>query len=291
MRAGSSSGAAPQQAQPRRGSGGGPSSGKRPTIDSMFRRAAASEEQGQRHSGGGASAAERDLTARSSERHQRAQEPPADGVAAPSRTDSRPAARPMQQASAAHMQVSPPHPAAGSPAANGLHADGSHPAAGSPMVTSPLNSPFAAVPADETRAELDGAPDAGAVAGASLCDGSGAGSGVQQPSPSARSSSPAAGPSAQQLRSGSSAGAHASIGGSRRSCTPRRSPTAAAVAARRDAFAVACDAAVAEAQTSARPANSEGRRTHDFAAYRMVSMAINSWFCRACRAPESCRCC
>jgi hypothetical protein len=174
----------------------------------------------------------------------------------------------QQEASAAHVQSSPPHrhPVAGGHTADGLHADRSRPAAGSPMVTSPLSSPFAAAPADEARAELDGAPDAGAVAGASLCNGSGAGSGAQQPSLSARSGSPAAGPSSQQLRSGSSAGARLSIGGSRRSCTPRRSPTAAAVAARRDAFGIACDAAVAEAQTSARPADVEGKRLHDWSA-------------------------
>ena len=263
----SSNGAAPQQAQqPRRGSGAGPSSGKRPTIDAMFKRAAAGEEQAQRNSSGGASAAERDLTARSSERHQqRAQETPANGVVAPSATDSRPAAQPMQQASAAHVRLSPPHgnPSAGSPAADGLHADRSRPAAGSPMVTSPLSSPFAAAPADDAHAELGGAADADVAAGKILCNGSGASAGVQQPSPSARSGSPALLPSAQQQRSGSSAGARLSIGGSRRSCTPRRSPTAAAVAARRDAFAIACDAAVAEAQTSAQPASSvEGRQAH-----------------------------
>ena len=265
VRASSSNGAAPQQ--PRRSSGSGPGSGKRPTIDALFRRAAASEEQGQRHSSGGASAAaERDLTARSSERHQRVQENTADGAVVPSETDSHPAAQPMQQASAAHMHLSPLHgePAAGSPAATGLRVDRSRPEAGSPMATSPLSSPFAAARAGEACAAPSGAADTDAAAAAQPCNGSGAGSGGRRPSLSARSGSPFAQcPSAQQHRSSSSAGASLSIGGSRRSCTPRRSPTAAAVAARRDAFAVACDAAVAEAQTSGQPASAEGWRLHN----------------------------
>ena len=268
MRASSTNGAAPQQ--PRRGSGSGPGSAKRPTIDALFKRAAAGEDQGQRHSSSGASAAaEQDLTARSSERHQQVQEMPGDGVIQPSGTDSHAAAQPMQQASAAHTQSSSLHgdPAAGSPAATGLHVDRSRPEAGSPMATSPLSSPFAAARADEACAAPSGAADTDAAAAAQDCNGSGAGSGVRRPSSSARSGSPFAQcPSAQQHRSSSSAGASLSMGGSRRSCTPRRSPTAAAVAARRDAFAVACDAAVAEAQTSGQPASAEGWRSHNWVA-------------------------
>lgn len=287
---------AQQQQQSRRTSGGRGAGGKRPTVDSLFKRAAAHDGQAQRRGSGGASssggagAAAQEPAAQQQEHAQREQRPedqaqPARQPAAPPlpAPAQQPAADGQEAGGAAAlrlpMQVPPVRtsperqpPPESAPAANAAHRDSSQPAAGSPMAVSPFGaspaaSPFGASAFGSPLAASSGrssSPSAVAVAGppvgpADAYDPNEAaepGARRQQRSLLGRAASPAAHPAAELRPSSGGGRPEVSLETRRRSGTPRRSPAAAAVAARRDAFAGACDAAIAQARGLASPTGS-----------------------------------